>query len=78
MPLYEYSCPGCGERMEKVRSLSDRANGPECPSCGEQTALALSAPGRVGAGSGSTSTASLPRASTGGGCGPGGCGVNFT
>lgn len=76
MPLYEYACPGCGERMEKMKSVSDRANGPECPTCGEQTALALSTPGRVGVGSDSASTRSLPQVNTG--CGPGGCGVSFT
>ncbi len=67
MPLYEYACPECGERLEKMKSMSDRANGPECPACGEQTVLAMSMTGRVGGG-GSTSTASL---STGGSCGPG-------
>ena len=68
MPLYEYACPGCGERFEKMKRMSDRANGPECPTCGEQTELALSTTSRVGAGSGSASTSSL---STGGSCGPG-------
>ena len=76
MPLYEYSCPGCGGRVEKMRSVSDRANGPACPACGEETVLALSAPGRVGVGSGSGSTGSLSQAGTGG-CGPGGCGGSF-
>ena len=77
MPLYEYACPGCGERMEKMKRVSDRANGPECPTCGEPTALALSAPGRVGVGSGSTSGGGPSLPVTGGGCGPGGCGINF-
>lgn len=77
MPLYEYACPGCGERMEKIKRVSDRTSGPACPTCGERTVLALSAPGRVGAGSGAaTPGSSLPV--SGGGCGPGGCGVNFT
>lgn len=76
MPLYEYACPECGERVEKMQRLSERANGPECPTCGERTALALSAPGRVGVGGGTSSSASLPQVSTGG-CGPGGCGVSF-
>lgn len=77
MPLYEYACPGCGERMEKMKRVSDRANGPECPACGEQTVLALSAPGRVGVGSGSASASGSSLPVSGGGCGPGGCGVNF-
>ena len=78
MPLYEYACPGCGERMEKMKRVSDRANGPECARCGEGMALALSTPGRVGAGAGSLSGSSSQRPAGGGGCGPGGCGVNFT
>lgn len=76
MPLYEYACPGCGERTEKMRSVSDRANGPACPACGAETALALSTPGRVGVGGGSGSGRSLPQTRAGG-CGPGGCGVSF-
>jgi putative FmdB family regulatory protein len=74
MPLYEYACPGCGERAEEMRRVSDRARAPACPACGGATALAMSAPGRVGVGSGVPR--SLPQVS-GGGCGPGGCGVNF-
>lgn len=74
MPLYEYRCPGCGERVERMRSVADRAEGPDCPSCGEPTGLALSAPGRVGAGR--AGSGRLPRVG-GGGCGPGGCGVSF-
>ena len=64
MPLYEYACPVCGERTEEMRSVSARADGPECPTCAESMVLALSAPGRVG-GSGSGSV------SVGGGCGGG-------
>lgn len=59
MPLYEYACTECGERVEEMRRLSDRANGPECPTCGAAMVLALSAPGRVGGGGGSVSAGSL-------------------
>ncbi|MGK7311961.1 MAG: FmdB family zinc ribbon protein [Candidatus Longimicrobiales bacterium M2_2A_002] len=67
MPLYEYACPECGERVEKMRSISDRTDGPECPTCGEAMVLALSMPGRVSNGSGAG--ASLPQSSCGGGSG---------
>ena len=50
MPLYEYACPGCGERTEEMRSMSERANAPECGVCGDAMVLALSMPGRVSAG----------------------------
>lgn len=67
MPLYEYACPGCGERAEKMKSISDRMNGPECPSCGETMVLGLSMPGRVSGGGGSGP--SLPQSGCGGGSG---------
>jgi putative FmdB family regulatory protein len=68
VPLYEYACTACGERVEKMKRLSDRANGPDCPTCGETMVLALSAPGRVGVGGGSVST-SVSHTSSSGGCG---------
>ena len=67
MPLYEYACPQCGERVEKMRSISSRTDGPECPTCGETMVLALSMPGRVS--SGAASGGSLPQSSCGGGSG---------
>ena len=67
MPLYEYACPACGERVEKMRSISSRTDGPECPSCAETMVLALSIPGRVS--SGGSSGGSLPQSSCGGGSG---------
>jgi putative FmdB family regulatory protein len=49
MPLYEYLCQGCGRRFEAMRRMSERANGPACPSCGrEESALAMSATAFVG------------------------------
>ncbi|MGK7312078.1 MAG: FmdB family zinc ribbon protein [Candidatus Longimicrobiales bacterium M2_2A_002] len=68
MPLYEYACPECGERVEKMRSISSRTDGPECPTCGEVMVLALSMPGRVS--SGASSGASVSQSgSCGGGSG---------
>jgi putative FmdB family regulatory protein len=32
MPLYEYACPSCGDRFDRLQGYSDP--GPACPSCG--------------------------------------------
>jgi len=35
MPLFEYTCPGCGQSFEKlVRSSQTERDFAECPSCG--------------------------------------------
>lgn len=34
MPIYEYECEACGNRLEAIQKLSD-APLTECPSCGE-------------------------------------------
>jgi putative FmdB family regulatory protein len=69
MPLYEYACRSCGGRLERMRKVEERLAGPECPACGQATALAMSVPGMVG-GAGSPS-ASME--SWGESCAPGGC-----
>lgn len=33
MPIYEYGCPDCGERLERMQKISDPLLG-VCPSCG--------------------------------------------
>lgn len=40
MPIYEYSCPQCGNRVEKIqrRALADIP----CPECGEKAARSVS------------------------------------
>ncbi len=35
MPVYEYCCDGCGERVELQRSFDDRSV-PVCPACGAE------------------------------------------
>jgi len=37
VPIYEYECTSCGERLEKLQKVSD-APLSDCPACG-QTAL---------------------------------------
>jgi putative FmdB family regulatory protein len=69
MPLYEYACRSCGDRMERMRKVEERLLGPDCPTCGQPAALAMSVPGRVGGGG----SASASPSSWGEGCAPGGC-----
>lgn len=68
MPIYEYSCAGCGREMEILVSANEQ--GPQkCPSCGGQMRKLFSAHG-VGKSSG-------PQASSGGGsCATGTCPFN--
>jgi len=65
MPLYEYRCPECGVKFEKiVASYSTPV--PPCPACGGAKADKLmSVPGGVGVSSGSTAGASCPSAASG-------------
>jgi putative FmdB family regulatory protein len=33
MPVYEYSCPGCGLKFELLRPMSRANEGAPCPDC---------------------------------------------
>lgn len=76
MPIYEYTCRGCGEKFEQlVRSMSGGDQEKfACPKCGsKQTARALSvfAVGAEGAkSSGAASSSDLPMCGRCGGPGP--------
>lgn len=53
MPLYEYTCPKCGEEFEEIRMLSERDEPTQCPKCGHEAAMdrhssLVSAAGRSG------------------------------
>ena len=51
MPLYEYQCQACGQRLEKIQKFSD----PElttCPQCGGKLERLLHAPAVQFAGGG--------------------------
>lgn len=51
MPIYEYVCPACDHRFQAMRGMSERLAPVACDACGtETTTLALSVPGKVGAG----------------------------
>ena len=43
MPLYEYQCVNCNERVEIIQKHSDPPQAP-CPSCGNDIKRLLSAP----------------------------------
>jgi len=34
MAIYEYECPGCGERFELRRSMTSSDHDVKCPKCG--------------------------------------------
>jgi putative FmdB family regulatory protein len=36
MPIYEYRCEGCGQKLEKLQKVSDPPL-TDCPACGRQT-----------------------------------------
>ena len=75
MPLYEYVCPTCKARFEKLQSMSAGKEAP-CPGCGQTALRAISVFAAVSVDEGG-STASI----TGGGCagcGGGSCGSCHT
>jgi len=36
MPLYEYECRKCGQRFERLVSISEADQKQPCPHCGEE------------------------------------------
>ena len=50
MPIYEYSCPTCGHRFEKLQSMS--ATGADCPHCEQPAKRAISVFAAVSKGDG--------------------------
>lgn len=43
MPLYEYKCEKCGERVEIIQRVSDKPYS-HCPKCGGEMKKQISAP----------------------------------
>lgn len=73
MPLYEYHCPRCSHKFEKLQPMS--ATGADCPNCEQPAKRAISMFARVG---GATEALDfdpgpLPPLNAGG-CGGCGCG----
>ena len=46
MPLYEYHCPTCSHKFEKLQPMS--AAGADCPNCEQPAKRAISVFARVG------------------------------
>lgn len=63
MPLYEYQCTQCGERMEILQKISDPPYS-HCPKCGGDMKKLLSSPAIQFKGSGFYKTDYKPSSST--------------
>lgn len=76
MPIYEYACPTCGHKFEKLQAMS--ARGADCPHCEQPARRAISVFAAVSKGDGYAGEmgdlggAPMPMP-MGGGCG-GACG----
>ena len=72
MPIYEYFCPTCSNKFDKLQPMS--ASGADCPVCEQPARRAISVFAAVSSGQGeATDFAPLPPLGGGGCCG-GGCG----
>ncbi|PKB71505.1 MAG: hypothetical protein BZY87_05085 [SAR202 cluster bacterium Io17-Chloro-G6] len=74
MPLYEYLCPTCDHKFDKLQPMS--ATGADCPNCEQPAKRAISVFAAVSKGGGAempNSMGPLPPLGGGGCCG-GGCG----
>ena len=65
MPLYEYQCTKCGERVEVIQRISDPPAS-HCPKCGGEMKKLFSAPAIQFKGSGFYKTDYASSSSTGG------------
>ena len=61
MPVYEYECGGCGQRFERLVSLSEARQGMKCPKCGSKSVRKLmSVFARAGGQSGASECPTCP------------------
>lgn len=67
MPIYEYACPDCGNRFEKlVLRVTQEAPAPPCPGCGQANSRRiLSAVSTLRTGAGVAGSSCAPGGSTG-------------
>jgi putative FmdB family regulatory protein len=72
MPLYEYHCPTCNHKFQKLQPMS--ATGADCPSCEQPARRAISVFASVSKGDSSGSDFSPLPPMRGGGCCGGSCG----
>jgi putative FmdB family regulatory protein len=71
MPMYEYRCPDCDTRFEKLRRMSEAEEACDCPACSSKKATRqLSGFAAVTAGGGGDMQPMCAKP----GCGPTGCG----
>ena len=74
MPIYEYLCPTCGHKFDKLQSMN--SDGADCPHCEQPAKRAISVFAAVSKGGSEISDfggSPLPPLGGGGCCG-GGCG----
>lgn len=77
MPVYEYFCPTCKSRFERLRAMNEAADTSNCPDCATPARKALSVFAAVSRGADGF-TAPISGAGGGCACGSGGrgcCGV---
>jgi len=72
MPLYEYFCPTCGHKFEKLQPMT--ANGADCTNCEQPARRAISVFAAVSKGGEEPAAMSPLPPLSGGGCCGGGCG----
>jgi len=71
MPIYEYVCPGCKEKVEIFASISQKEKGlkPMCPKCGSEKMIQVFGGFSIGSSRGSSGGSFCPPTA-----GPGCCG----
>ncbi len=67
MPIYEFECARCGERIELMLNVADRNKG-KCPKCGGTELRKLYGSVHLGGSEGASSACSGCKASTCTGC----------
>ena len=73
MPIYEYHCPTCSNKFEKLQTMN--SSGADCPVCEQPAQRAISVFASVSRGDAPSGDYSpMPPLSGGGGCCGGGCG----
>jgi len=67
MPIYEYECPQCGERFEKLQAYSEDGSQLNCPKCqaANPRKLFSSFSARISGSNRSSSVESCPACGTG-------------
>lgn len=71
MPIYEFICPVCKEKIEIIASISEKEKGlkPQCPKCGNEKMIQVFSGFAVGSSRGSSGGSFCPPSA-----GPGCCG----